>query len=185
MEFIGKSCGNPADRDKLVREKIQKEDELETLATGDARLIIAELLEKLGYSEDDIERDKGFEVSTSTHSATCSTDFIIRMNGRRFMAIKCNMALDSRERHILSFCRAAESHIIPFAVITDGIECRMMDTMSGKTLTDHLEKLPDRKAALEYLDTHPEETYPEDKIHRAKQMLLAFETTMCPNTGSK
>lgn len=185
MEFIGKSCGSPADRDKLVREKIQKEDEMETLATGDARQITAELLERLGYNADDIERDKGFDVSTSTHSGLCSTDFIIKLNNRRFMAIKCNMAVDSRERHILSFCRAADSKIIPLAVVTDGLEFRVMDTMSGKILSNTPDDAPDRESALEYLATNPEISYPEEKAIKARQMLLAFETTVCPNTGSK
>lgn len=185
MEFQGHSCQSPEERDKLVREKIAKEDEMESQATGDSRLIVRELLEKSGYSDHEIETDVPFEVSSGTHSGICSTDYIIRINNRRYMAVKCSMALESRERHILSFCRAADSHVIPVTVITDGLTAHVMDTFSGEKVAHGLDSIPHRDAAIAYLKDNPARTYPSDKAEKERRVLLAFETTLCPSPKDK
>jgi hypothetical protein len=179
MEFHGHSCQSPEERDRLVREKIAKEDEMEHQAMGDSRLIVLEQLEKLGYSGEEIETDRGFEVSTETHTGFCAMDYIITLMGRRFMAIKCTMAIESRERHVLSFCRAADKHIIPIAVVSDGLTAYVLDTKSGNRLSEGIENIPDREAALRFLEENPPEPYPEEKARKERLVLLAFETTTC------
>ncbi|MFC1549512.1 hypothetical protein ACFL4R_01420 [Nitrospirota bacterium] len=179
MEFHGHSCQSPDERDKLVREKIAKEDEMEAQATGDSRLIVLEHLGKLGYREDEIETDRPFEVTTGTHSDACSMDYLVTLGGRSFMAIKCTMAIESRERHVLSFCRCAQEHLIPMAVASDGLTAYVLDTKSGKRVSEGLDSMPDRDAALRFLDQNPPEPYPEAKAAKEKLILLAFETTLC------
>jgi len=179
MEFHGHSCQSPEERDKLVREKIEKEDEMENLATGDSRLIVMEHLQKLGYSGDEIEAGRSFNVSTGTHSGSCAMDYIITLSDRLFMAIKCTMAIESRERHVLSFCRAASANIIPYAVVSDGLTAYVLDTRTGKRISEGLDGIPDREAALKYLEQNPPEPYPEEKAMKERLVLLAFETTHC------
>jgi len=185
MEFHGHSCQSPEERDKLVREKIAKEDEMEAQATGDSRLITRELLEKLGYADSEIEVDFPFEVSSGKHSGVCSTDYIIRIDGRRYMAVKCSMALESRERHIISFCRAADTPAIPIAVITDGLTAHVLDTFSGQKVLEGLDNVPGREDALAYLRENPDRTYPPDRAEKERRVLLAFETTLCPRPENK
>jgi len=185
MEFQGHSCQSPEERDKLVREKIAKEDEMEAQATGDSRLIARELLEKLGYADKEIEVDTTFEVSSGKHSGLCSTDYIVRLDGRRYMAVKCSMALESRERHILSFCRSVDSLAIPIAVITDGLTAHVLDTFSGKRIQEGMDNVPGRDAAMAYLRDNPDMTYPPDKAEKERRVLLAFETTLCPRPEDK
>jgi len=181
MEYEGHSCQSPEEREKLVRDKIAKEDEMEAQATGDSRLIIEELLRRLGYRDGEIESDIPFEVSTGAHSGTCSTDFIVKIGGRRFMGIKCTMALESRERHIVSFCRVADRMVIPVAVVTDGLTAIVVDTMTGRPLSEGLDSIPDRERALSLLEGAPEQPFPEgDKAEKTRRVLLAFETTGCP-----
>lgn len=185
MEFHGHSCQSPEDRDKLVREKIAKEDEMEAQATGDSRLIVREHLGKLGYADDEIDEDARFEISSGTHSGACSVDYIVKLRGRRYMAIKCTMAIESRERHVLSFCRAADKHVIPVAVAADGLTAFVLDTMSGKRLSEGLDAIPDREAAMGYLEANPPIKYPADKAEKERRVLLAFETTICPKPEGK
>ena len=86
MEFHGHSCQSPEERDRLVRDKIEKEDRLEADATGDSRIIVKEQLLKLGYTEDEIETDRTVEVSSGTHVGPSSVDYTITLSGRIFMA---------------------------------------------------------------------------------------------------
>jgi len=185
MEFHGHSCQSPEERDKLVREKIAKEDEMEAQATGDSRLIVYELLGKLGYADEDIETDKAFEVSSGVHAGLCSVDYIVKLGGRRSMAIKCTMAIESRERHIVSFCRVADEAPIPVAVVSDGLTAYVLDTMTGRRLAEGLDAIPGRDALLGQLDMNPPQKYPDERAEKEKRILLAFETTMCPRPESE
>jgi len=182
MKFRLHNCSTPDEREQRIREKIEKDDELEGQATGDARLITAELLGKLGYSEDEIITDMQFQVSAGKHSAPCSMDYLVRLDGRYFMAIKCSMALDSRERHVLSFCRSVDKDIIPMGIVTDGLEAHIIEASSGKQVSQSVEDIPSRKQALEYLGDNPPASWPEKKLEGEKRILLAFQTTLCPRT---
>lgn len=182
MKFRLHNCSTPDDREQRIREKIEKDDELEGQATGDARLITEELLGKLGFLDDEIIKDMSFEVSSGKHSGRCSMDYIIKLDGRYFMAIKCSMAVDSRERHVLSFCRAAHSSLIPVGVVTDGLEAHIIDAPSGRQTSESVDDIPSREQALEYLKECPETAWPEKKAEAERRILLAFETTLCPRT---
>jgi hypothetical protein len=185
MEFHGHSCQSPQERDRLVRDKIAKENEMEARATGDSRLIMKERLGKLGYAGEEIETDRAFDVSTGTHSGSCAMDYIVLLGGRRFMSIMCTMAMESRERHVLSFCRAADEHLIPFAVVSDGLTAYVLETKSGRRVSEGLESIPGRAEAIEFLEKTPPEAYPEEKAMKERLVLLAFETTLCPRPESK
>jgi hypothetical protein len=181
----GSSCGgnNPDcetrdSRDSIVREKLKEQDDREAMATADARGLTLSLLTEKGFSE--IEQDPSFDIESSGTMARVSTDFIVRVNGKPFMAVKCSMALVSRERHILSFARAAIQEIIPFAVITDGLNAHLLDTATGRLISEDSKDIPDREKASEMLAGITPQSLPEERLKREKMVLLAFESASCP-----
>ncbi|MEM2047741.1 MAG: hypothetical protein QXZ06_07655, partial [Candidatus Jordarchaeales archaeon] len=71
--------------------------------------------------EKEIERYKTFDIELNGEKTPVAMDYIINIDGRRLMVIKCSPgALDSRQRHIVSFARVVDSYQIPLAVATDG-----------------------------------------------------------------
>ncbi len=169
------------DRQKLIMEKIGK---AEAEAAKDLVVIRRRvkdfLVNEKGYSMEDIEVDKEFEVSVEDIRALTSVDYVLKLNGRRFMAIKCSPgALESRERHLVSFARVVDAYQISFAVITDGSVARILDAKSGKLFSEGLASLPDRVRAAEMADTMELVPYPKDRLEREKRILLAFDSIKC------
>jgi hypothetical protein len=169
------------DRKKLVEEKIRQEEEDLRVITEDARQLVAELLEEKGYLPEEIEKDREFIVAVSDREEVVSTDYILRPGGRPYAAIKCSMALDSRERHILSFSRVVDSSQIPVSIVTDGIKAHILDTNTGRLISESIDDIPPREEALKRIeDSEPVEKFPKAKLEMEKRVLLAFECASCP-----
>jgi hypothetical protein len=111
-----------------------------------------------------------------------STDFIINLGGRRYMAIKCAAAsVDSRERHITAFARVVDEHQIPLCLVTDGENTRLIDTLKGKVISEDIGSVPSKEEALTHISSMVFLPYPAERLEKEKRILLAFETVRCPN----
>lgn len=170
-----------SDRRKLIEEKIAEKESQAVMSLALIREIVREyLLNEKGYSQEDIELDREFEIAVGDSSASASVDYIIKLNGRRSMVIKCSPgALESRERHLISFARVVDSYQIPFAVVTDGFHARMLDVISGKLISEGLDSIPERSDAIEILKGIEPTPYPAGKSEREKRILLAFDAIKC------
>jgi hypothetical protein len=169
-----------SERQKKIMEKAKEQEEDEQYLTEAIRQVILKVLAEKGYSPEDIETDRKFTIRVGDMEETVSTDFIIRLGGKRLIAIKCSSALDTRERQIVSLSRVVDSHQIPLSVLTDGIVARLMDTVSGKTLSEDMDSLPSRQKALRLLEDTEFRAYPPERAEREKRILLAFESISCP-----
>ncbi len=169
------------DRQKLIREKIGRaEVEAEKSLALIRRAVRDFLVNEKGYSEEDIEVDMEFDMVLDAIKTTTSVDFILKLNGKRFMVIKCSPgALESRERHLISFARVVDSYQIPFAVVTDGSVARVLDVVSGKLFSEGLGSLPERSQAAKMLDATVLIPYPSERMEREKRILLAFDSIKC------
>ena len=168
-------CG-PGDREKMVQEKIDTEDSMEYVATSDSRVLTGELLEAKGYTSQDIEKDTVFPITVGGKTDNCKVDYIINLEGKRLMAIKCAMAVDSRERHILAIARCVnESYPIPYATVTDGLKAHILNTMSGKLIDNTTAGIPAREEALKLLHEADFKPLPAEKREMEMRVLQAFE----------
>lgn len=168
------------DRQKIIEEKILKK-EMEAERTLDTiREITRELLFGKGYSEEEIERDSAFDIELNGEKTTVAIDYIININGRRLMVIKCSPgALDSRQRHIVSFARVVDSYQIPLAVATDGLKALIFDTLTGRLIKEGIEFIPSKVEAEKLATTLKFVPFPSEKLEREKRVLLAFEAIRC------
>jgi hypothetical protein len=164
----------------MAREKLRAEDEGEALATEDALAMTADLLAERGYEPGEILKDQEYTVTAGGFTETVRADYIVRVGGRSYMAVKCSMAVDSRERHITAFSRVVEPGIIPLAVVTDGIVAHVVDALTGRLLNETLEGIPTREEAVIHLGNMEPVALAPEKRERETRVLLAFETASCP-----
>ena len=102
------------------------------------------------------------------------------------MVIKCSPgALESRDRHLISFARVVDSYQIPFAVVTDGARARVLHTVSGKLLSEGLDSVPDRARADEMSRAMEPVPYPAERMEREKRILLAFDSIKCTEESAE
>lgn len=143
------------------------------------------LVEDKNYSKSDIEVGKEFEIVLDSETIKPKADLIVRAGDKRVIIIKCiYSALMAGERLVLSYARLLDSYQIPFAVITNGENTEVMDTISGEAIGSGLEAIPSEN------DLNINEIkfteFPKDRIEREKRILNAFESideATCPNTG--
>ncbi|GAB4411096.1 MAG: type I restriction enzyme HsdR N-terminal domain-containing protein [Thermodesulfovibrionales bacterium] len=170
-----------SDRQRLIKERIKSAEDRAIMSLAVIRDGVKDfLITEKGYSESDIEFDREFEVIVDGKGILTSVDYIIKLNDTRFMAIKCSPgSLESRERHIVSFARVVDSHQIPFAVVTDGSQARILNTVSGKLISEGLDSIPYRSQALEIIKSVEFIPYPQERLDREKRILLAFDVIKC------
>lgn len=169
------------DRQKLIEEKIGHAEAKASTGLTLIRQVIRDfLLNEKRYFEEDMEVDKQFEIIQDNSRVLVSVDYILTLGGKRFLVIKCSPgALESRERHIVSFARVVDSYQIPFAVVTDGLHARILSAESGKLVSEGLDSIPSRSQATEILKSAELRPYPAGRMDREKRILLAFEAIKC------
>ena len=138
------------------------------------------LLEKKGYSASEIEKDREFEVLIGNERCKSKTDIVISINGKRLISIKCFVgALVSRERQAVACARVLDSYQIPFAVVTDAADAIMLDTLTGKVISEGMESIPSRNELGELLQKIEFKKLPSERTEKEKRILLAFDAIKC------
>lgn len=164
----------------MIEEKILKKEEAAERTLDTIREILREMLVLKGYSKEDIEEDKVFDIELNEEKTPVSVDFIIKIKGIRLMVIKCSPgALDSRQRHIVSFARVVDSYQIPFAVATDGLKALIFDTVTGRLIREGLDSIPTKIEAEKMITSIGLVPFPLERLEREKRVLLAFEAIRC------
>lgn len=169
------------DRRKLIEEKISEAEARAVTSLALIRQVVKDfLIHAKGYSDEDIETDREFEITVDDIKTAVSVDYILKLRGRRFAVIKCSPgALESRDRHLVSFARVVDSYQIPVAVVTDGSHARIIDTVSGKLVAEGLGSVPARPEADEIVTSARPVPCPIERMEREKRILLAFDSIKC------
>jgi len=140
------------------------------------------LIEEKGYSKKDIEVDREFEIVIGEEINRSKVDLIVSVEEKIFMIIKCARgSLISREREVLSCARIFDTFIIPFAVVTNGEDAEILDTISGEVISCGLGAIPSKNQALEALGRIEFKRLPEKRIEKEKRIFLAFDAFKCPS----
>lgn len=177
-ENAGEGCYGG--KEEVIREKLEAEDYRAEVATSDARDLTRQLLASRGYSDLEILEDKPVEVALNRGGTeSVSVDFLVSVGGSHLMAIKCSMALESRERHVLAFARAAFERPIPFCAITDGINFRFIRTSDGQVISEMPDEFPEKGYLTSLATGQPDEALPKERRDKEAMVLLAFEATAC------
>lgn len=166
------------ERRKRALEKAREEDREEIKLTGFIREQVFTLLINKGYKENEIEIDPSVRVSDGKREEACTADFILRPEGRDFAVVLCPAAsLESTERHAVAFSRVAGR--IPLAIVTNGLDARVLDSATGKLISEGLGAVPERESALKLLEEYTPQEFSRNKLEKEGRILLAFNLTRC------
>lgn len=139
------------------------------------------LVEEKGYSKKDIEVDREFEIAIGEEINRSKVDLVVNIEEKIFMVIKCSRgSLVSREREVLSCARILDVYQIPFAVITNGQDAEIIETISGEIIGCGLEAIYSKTQALEALRRIEFKKLPEERMEKEKRIFLAFDAIKCP-----
>ncbi len=171
-------------RDDAIQSLIKKEiDAAESELSNIKEEFERFLIENKGYSKDEIERDREFSFEIENERCRSRADFIIKIDGKIVMLIKCSVgALVSRERQAIACARVIHSYQIPYSIVTDGNDAEVLDTVTGKVLSEGLENIPSRDKMNTLMEHMEFRELPKDRLEKEQRILLAFDAIKCTIT---
>lgn len=150
------------------------------LAAAARKMMYFLLLEKKGYSEKEVERNVVFTLTLGTESARSSVDFLVTLDGKKAMVVKCSAgSLDSRERQAVAAARLLAVPPVPFAVVADPEHAEFLDTATGKVLGEGFGAVPVREELMRMLASAEQKRLAPERIEKEKRILLAFDAIRC------
>ncbi|MDA8098487.1 MAG: type I restriction enzyme HsdR N-terminal domain-containing protein [Nitrospiraceae bacterium] len=168
-------------REEKIRQLLAQEiADGENLAAESRKMVEYLLLEKKGYAAGDIRKAAAFEVQLGDETAWSSVDFIVSIDGRIGMIIKCAAgSLDSRQRQAVAAARVISSPPAPVAVVADPVDANVLDVATGKMTGEGFGAIP-VKDQLRTIMAEQAMTSPDPKrLEKEKRILLAFDVIKC------
>lgn len=140
------------------------------------------MVEQLGYRRDELKPRLTIETLFTRNFVTSTIELTVELQQKQIMIIRYGPgSLVSRERSALAAARVLnDEYRIPLAVVTNGRDAVLLDTITGKVLDQGMKAIPDRTQVLEML---PSLIFlpPQDgeKRLREKRILNAFDLERC------
>jgi hypothetical protein len=139
------------------------------------------LVEKKGYAKGELEMRLKIETLFANQFVTSTIDVVAGLEGRKAMLVRYGPgSLVTRERAAVAAARVlVAAQRIPLAVVTNGENAEVLDTVTGKVLREGLAAVPSREelaAMLPGLDFSP---WPAAKREKELRILNAFDIQVC------
>ena len=107
--------------------------------------LVKTLVEEKGYQNGDISLDREIRFEMEGQQACSLVDLALGFGGKILMVFKCAAgSVVSRERQIIATARLLEDYIIPYAVVTNGVNIELLDTLTEKVIGDGIASVPTR-----------------------------------------
>jgi hypothetical protein len=91
--------------------------------------------------------------------------------------------MESWERYVIAFARAVKDYQIPYALVTDGENVRVIDVITGSLLSDSIQRLFTKQDAINKMKDFKKIPYPSNRLEKAKRIIYAFEGIKCPTVS--
>lgn len=181
---LGKIPSSPEERQNLLALKDKMEEHLSSIEmTHVQQKIVDFLMCNKQYSSEEIETNVVFRVNLADTAFDVKADIILKIDGKRFMLLKCVMnSIESWERHSMAFGRVVESYQIPYALVTDGENARMLDVIKGMVIAEGLDSVPSAEKAREIICQSVFIPYQQERAEKEKRILYAFNSINCSTT---
>ena len=173
--------GASLEREQKVRQLLAQElQDGETLAAEARKMVEYLLLEKKGYEAGDLQKAVAFEVHCGDETAWSTADFIVSVDNRKAMLIKCAAgSLDSRERQAVAAARIIASPPLPVAVVADPVTAETLDVSTGKVTGEGFGAIPVKEQLRSIISERMMQPLDAKKLEREKRILLAFDAIKC------
>ncbi|MEN8136596.1 MAG: type I restriction enzyme HsdR N-terminal domain-containing protein [Thermodesulfobacteriota bacterium] len=139
------------------------------------------LVEEKGYRKTDLEVGSKIETLFSGNFVVSKIDIVVNIKEQRLLVIRYGPgSLVTRERPALAAARVLDpEYVIPVTVVTNGEDCEILDTTTGKITGRGLDGIPNRQQALN-LATAPRSPGPTgDRREKELRILNAFDVEIC------
>lgn len=168
-------------RQTKIRELLEKEiADGEDLASEARKMIGFLLSEKKGYAAGDVRKGMAVEVVLDNEKAWSSLDYLVSVDGRDAMVIKCAAgSLDSRERQAVAMARVIADPPVAVAVVADPVTAEVLDAATGKVIGEGFGAIPTKDQLRAILAERPTKPLEPRRIEREKRILLAFDAIKC------
>lgn len=168
-------------RETKIRQLLAQEiEDGENLAAEARKMVEYLLLEKKGYRPEDVLKGAAFQVELDGETVWSSVDFIISVDGRMAMIIKCAAgSLDSRQRQAVAAARVIASPPVLVAVVADPANAEVIDVVTGKVIGEGFGAIPVKEQLLRILSETGTKPLALERIEKEKRILLAFDTIKC------
>ncbi|MFO7557474.1 MAG: type I restriction enzyme HsdR N-terminal domain-containing protein [Desulfobacterales bacterium] len=134
------------------------------------------LVEEKGFTREEIRVDTDISLDMSGEVYCSQVDLVVRVDEKNVMLIKCcSGSISSHERETLAAARLLDQYQIPLSVISDGKSAVILDTISGKKLSEGLETIPSKKEIYALLKTIVFIPYPEERKEREKLIFRSYD----------
>jgi hypothetical protein len=169
------------DRGAKIRDILQEElQDGEDLANEARRMIGYLLREKKGYAPEDVRKGLAFEVQLGAETVWSSADFLVSLDGKMAMIIKCAAgSLDSRERQAVAAARVITSPPLPIAVVADPVTAEVLDVSSGKVAGEGFGAIPTKEQLRSLVAEKKVQPLDPKRLEKEKRILLAFDAIKC------
>ena len=168
-------------REKKILSLLEQEiTEGEEMAGAVRHIAEQMLLKGKGYDPADIGKDIAFDVTLGAETVRSKVDFLVSVEGRAAMVIKCAAgSLSSRERHVIAAARVLGPLPIPVAVVMDPMGAVVLDSATGKVTGEGFDAIPAKPELIAMLSARETKPIPAGKLEREKRVLLAFDAIQC------
>lgn len=172
---------NLVPREQKIRRLLAQEiSDGENLAAEARRMVEYLLLEKKGYVPADIRKGLAFEIDLGAETAWSAADFLVSVDGRTGMLIKCAAgSLDSRQRQAIAAARVIESPPVPVAVVADPVNAVVLDAATGKVTGEGFGAIPVKEQLGRILENTERKPIQPERLEKEKRILLAFDAIKC------
>ena len=147
-------------------------------AESHRQTLLRYLAEEKGYPREALRVDAPIQTDIAGVPYSAKIDLIV-VAGRPdtpFMAFKCCAgSLGSREREILAAARIFGATPIPLAVVSDGRDAIIIDTLSGRKTAQGLDAIPSAPEADRRLAGWDPQPYPEERLAREKLIFRTYD----------
>ena len=142
--------------------------------------IVKILIEEKGYRKEDISLDREISFGIESQQVRSLVDIAIGFDNKTLMVFKCaSGSVVSRERQIIATARLLEDYVIPFAVVTNGINIELLDTISEKVLGDGMSSIPARQRLFEDFKELTLRPVNRKKLVYEQRVLYTYDAISC------
>ncbi len=135
------------------------------------------LVEKLGYSKNDIAVN--YPVSVESRGSTYSSriDLVVFVEESPVMVVLCAAgSLDSWSRQIISAARIAFDYVVPLAVVSDGASALGFDSWTRKRIFSSMDSMPGPGMAYKILSDAGKRKLDEDKAKKERIIFTSYDS---------
>lgn len=153
--------------------------------TDDERIrqdIFRFMMKDKGYRKHQLMPRATIETTFVNKTVVSTIDLVVSCLGKEFMIVRYAAgSLVSRERAAIAAARlVSEAHQIPFAVVTNGREAAVLDTITGKVIVNGVNSIPSAFWVQEHLEEFSFLAPPVGKRREYESRILnAFDLERC------